>query len=224
MVPLKSLNLLKQTSRTDCFPICFKNALMIFSIDIKSDIDERLDIFDNGVENCSPSWSKGCPERWANSLEKLFEEWDQAERSRIILDSSMNIQRPEPQKWAKYLLDSNIKLSLIYNPSEQKEVILEFLNKPNSIIICDIETNKSFNGTDNIKDFKHSVLLLGIEDEEILIHDPDPKITTLRQKLWNKKRSVEYFFSNDNFYYKPIPNDTYGDIKNYSFVKVSLKE
>lgn len=214
-----------QTGAKDCFPACFRNAMLHFGISVTPALHKRLEVFNNGTESCSIHASEERLELYPRSLNKFIAEWSWALGHKNDMENIL----PEPELWAKYLLEIGIELEARNGPIENKKVIIDALQN-NKIVVCDIWIPSiDFPDSKN----KHYVLIAGLERGTLLIHDPLPANWSSKfvsEKVIYRKNECgtnfeidcDYFFSDEINYMKPKPNPQRSDC-DYSFLIISLK-
>ena len=194
------MNFLYQTGPKDCFPTCFSNAMLHLGIEIKPVLVKRLAIFKNGVESCTIYDTEERLEIYERSIHKFIAEWNWALRHKHETGCGVL----EPEEWAKYLLEIGVDLEARNGPIEQKKVLIDALSKK-KIAICEIWIPSA-----DIPDSecKHDVLIVGIADAKLLIHDPlqeneniqldsDNIKYTKHECGSNLKIECDYFFSEE---------------------------
>ena len=212
-----------QTGTQDCFPTCFRNAMLHLGIAVTPVLMKRLAIFNNGTENCTIHASQERLETYPRSLNKLIAEWNWALGHKNDTGSFL----PQPEAWAIYLLEMGIDLEARNGPIENKNVIIDALHK-NKIAICDIWIPST--GIPDSKS-KHYVLIAELAGGKLLIHDPLPanwnsqfdseKVEYTKNECGtNYEIDSDYFFSEEINYMKPKPNPQRSDC-DYSFLLLS---
>lgn len=217
------MNYYYQTGSRDCFPACFRNALLHCGVAITPVVIKRLAVFKNGIEHCPVHASQERLEIYPRSLNKFIAEWHWALGHKDDTGCSFT----EPLAWARYLLEMGIHLEARNGPIENKRVILDALTKK-KIVICDIWIPSP--------DFpdsscKHYVLLVGSAGGKLLVHDPLPallrhyiasdRIAYIKGSCGsNCEIDCDYFFSEEMGYMKPRPNPQRSD-NDYSFLILS---
>jgi hypothetical protein len=152
--------------------------------------------------------------------------WNWAYRYKDAIESI----DPEPENWAKYLLDMGVVLEFKNGPIEQRNLIESALSNK-SIVLCEIwlPIGKMAN-----TECKHFVFIVKLAHNRLLIHDPQYMNLEIQSAKVEHKRDEcgsnieidsEYFFSNEVGPMKPKPNKFQTDW-GYKFIIVSkqLKE
>jgi hypothetical protein len=217
------MNYLSQSGPQDCFPTCFRNAMLHFGIPLTPELSKRLEVFNNGTERCPIHAAQERLEQYPRSLNKFIAEWNWASGQK----NNTKNPRFKPEAWAKYLLETGIDLEARNGPIENKKVILDALSK-NKIVICNIWIpSTDFPGSK----CSHYVLLVGLAGGKLLVHDPLPadwnvKFNTNRVAYKKHELGVnfeidcEYFFSNEINDIKPKLETKRSD-SDYSFLILS---
>jgi hypothetical protein len=210
-----------QKTPRDCFPTCFSNAMLYLDVPVIPALEKRLEVFNNGTENCTIYSSEEKLEQYERSIHKLISEWNWA--CNHYEDEIPNI--PMAEIWAKYLFDIGINIEFKNGPIEQSRIIKEALAK-NKIVIC--ETLEPSSGVTN-SEAKHFVLIVKLLENVLLIHDPllvnrTISSETFRCKLdecgSNIEMDCDYFFSHESGPLKPKPNQYQTDW-GYKFLLIS---
>lgn len=212
-----------QTGTKDCFPTCFRNAMLHFGIAVTPVLDKRLALFHYGTESCIIHASQERLEIYARSLNKFIAEWNWASGHKNDTGCSLT----EPEAWATYLLEMGIDIEARNGPIENKNVIIHALAE-NKIAIGDVWI-PSTDFPDSKS--KHYVLIAGLSNGKLLIHDPLPdnwnnqfdseKIKYTKNECGtNYEIDCDYFFSEEINTMKPKPNPKRTDC-DYSFLIMS---
>jgi hypothetical protein len=197
--------------------------MLHFGVTITPVLNKRLAIFNNSIESCTIHASQERLELYPRSLNKFVTEWNWALGHRNDTGSI----NPEPEAWAKYLLEQGIDLEARNGPIENKNVIIEALTE-NRIVICDIWIPST--------DFpdskcKHYVLIAGLANGKLFIHDPLPANRNIQfdsEKVEYNKNACgtnfeidcDYFFNEEINYMKPKSSLQRSDC-DYSFLILS---
>jgi hypothetical protein len=220
---LLHMNFQYQTKTSDCFPICFSNAMLHLDIPMTPTLKKRLEVFQNGTENCTIYASEERLEHYERSIHKFIAEWNWA-LSRNNDTENIHLQSEE---WAKYLLKQGVTIEVRNGPIEQKKRIIDALTngKP---VICEIWVPSkkilNFEG-------KHFILLIALANRRLLVHDPqfeNQYIHFDKDNLEYKRNECgsnfeidsEYFFSERIGSMKPKSNPHQSDI-GYKFIILS---
>lgn len=210
----------QKTSR-DCFPTCFNNAMLYFGIPVIPSISKRLEVFNNGTENCTIYSSEEKLGQYQRSIHKFISEWNWACGHKEDVDSIT----PKVENWAIYLLEIRVHLEFKNGPIEQRRVITEALAN-NKLIIC--ETLEPSAGIPN-SEARHFVLIVKLFDSKLFIHDPllinrtftsGHLVNSLDACGSNLEINCDYFFSNETGPIKPKPNQYQADW-GYKFILIS---
>lgn len=214
------MKFLCQTGTKDCFPTCFCNAVRFLDIPIPPELIKRLEIFNQGTENCTIFASEERLEQYERSIHKFLAEWNWAIRHR---NSGGDIHL-EPEEWAKHLLEMGLHLEAKNGPVEQRVALVNALIK-SQIVICEV-------WMPSIEipalECKHFVLLVGLADGKLLVHDPfptnwnirfDPAIVNFSRHECGSNLEIDcnYFFNEAIGYMKPKPNPHHSD-NGYKFL------
>jgi hypothetical protein len=194
--------------------------MLHFGIELEKALLERLAIFNNGTESCTIYAAQERLELYGKSLHKFKSEWERALRIK-----SWNFQ--EIEEWAKYLLKKGINLEFKNGPIEQKDLMINSLNRGN-VIICDIRIPSTLVPD---SECKHAILIVKLENNKLLIHDPlssnlDMQFTSdsykYKENEWGTNLEIDcnYFFDKEINYMKPLPNPSRSDL-GYSFIVFS---
>lgn len=210
----------QRTSR-DCFPTCFSNAMLYFGIPIIPSISKRLEVFNNGTENCTIYSSEEKLEQYERSIHKFISEWNWAYDHK----EDLNYITHKVENWATFLLEMGVHLEFKNGPIEQRRKITEALAN-NKLIICEtLEPSASIPDSEA----RHFVLIVKLIDNKLFIHDPLPlnhAFTTVHIKNSsdecgaNLEIDYDYFFSNESGPIKPKPN-RYQTDWGYKFILIS---
>lgn len=152
-------------------------------------------MLDSGLQSCS--FDARDLEKYKNSRHCMKREWDAAKHN-------IKFRRPEWRKteelWAEELIAAEIDLEFGYSPIERKEHILTSLRK-GQLILCNVGV---LSPAGELLDETHVILLMGMENQELLVHDPLPDNSTLtyqeagiRYGEWdgpNLRIPFDYFF------------------------------
>jgi hypothetical protein len=210
-----------QKKSRDCFPTCFSNAMLYFGIPIVQSISKRLEVFNNGTENCTIYSSEEKLEQYERSIHKFISEWNWACDHKDDKDYIY----PKVENWATYLLGKGVHLEFKNGPIEQRRLITNALAN-HKLIICEtLEPSASIPNTEA----KHFVLIVKLLDNKLFIHDPlslNRVITSEKLKYnldecgSNLEIDRDYFFSNETGPIKPKPNQYQTDW-GYKFILIS---
>lgn len=210
----------QRTSR-DCFPTCLSNAMLYFGIPIIPSISKRLEVFNNGTENCTIYSSEEKVGQYQRSIHKFISEWNWACRHKEAIDSIT----PKVENWATYLIEMGVHLEFKNGPIEQRRIITDALAN-NKLIICEtLEPSQNIQNSEA----RHFVLIIKSLDNKLFIHDPlsiNRAITSenLKNSLddcgSNLEIDCDYFFSNETGPIKPKPNQYQTDW-GYKFILIS---
>ena len=217
------MNYQSQTGTKDCFPTCFRNAMLHLGVAVTPVLEKRLAVFNSGTESCTIHAAQERLEIYSRSLNKFIAEWNWASGHEDDTGNSLT----EPEEWSKYLIGMGIDLEARNGPIENKKVIIDALNK-NKVVICDIWIPST--GIPDSKS-KHYVLIAELAGGKLLIHDPLPanwnsqfdseKVEYTKNECGtNYEIDCDYFFSEEINYMKPKPNPKRSDC-DYSFLIVS---
>jgi hypothetical protein len=215
-----------QKGDRDCFPTCFKNALLFFGVEISPPIYERLAIFDNGTESCMIHAAQERLPAFERSLLKFWHEWSTAVGYFYLTDKSF---AERPPWWAILLLEMGIEFEYFCGPIEHREIIEIALSKK-KMVICDVRIPHISNPNEYCK---HAILIVKEEDGYLLIHDPlksNECISSVEGLLkyatseigTNLKVEKEYFYSASQTILKPDINPDHCDT-GFCFEVISRK-
>jgi hypothetical protein len=187
--------------------------MLHFGTEVTPALMKRLAVFNNGTESFTRYDVQEKQERYGRSIHKFMEEWHWASRTKNHTKNFPEQSYPEPEEWAKYLLETGIDIELRNGPIEQKNVIVDALIG-NKLVICNIWIPSK-----DIPDaeYKHDVLIVGLAKGKLLIHDPlsanlnlrfdtDKAEYTKNKYGSNLEIDCDYFFSEEFNYMKPQPN------------------
>ena len=215
------MNFENQKTTRDCFPTCFRNAMLHFDIPIVPALTKRLEVFNNGTENCTIYSSEERLEQYERSIHKFISEWNWAYGHKEDKGSVV----PTIEEWATYLLRMGIHLEFKNGPIEQRRIITNALTNT-KLVICEIWLPSA--SIPN-SECKHFVLIVKLIDNELFIHDPLPANCNINTEMpiyevhecgSNLKMDCEYFFSNGDGPLKPKPNQYQTDW-GYKFILLS---
>jgi hypothetical protein len=206
------MNFLPQSGTRDCFPTCFRNAMLYFGVAVSPAVQQRLEAFRNGTESCTIHDPEERLELYERSIHKFMAEWNGA----LAYKNDTEGIYSQPGEWAQYLLEKGIELEVRNGPIEQKELIADSLSQ-GKLVICEIWVPS----TDIPEsESRHFVLLVKSVKGRLLVHDPLSKHGNLCSGSVEYKKNgcgangeIEsgYFFSKEIGPMKPKPNPYQSD-------------
>jgi hypothetical protein len=191
-----------------------------FGVDVSIDLQKRLEVFRNGIQNCSLFASEErIAEAYSKSINKLMTEWRWAHVN--------DYKNRKEYIWAIQLIKDGIEILIRNGPIEQKNLFLDSLAKGN-VCICEInETGKKC----NVSSCKHDILITRYHHGRLSAHDPKVRDSYLQYQNesfkyvsnkdgTNLEIDCEYFFGKNDNYMKPCLNE-YQQDHGYKFMIIS---